>query len=381
MERIFISSLARGEMGAIRTAARAAVESLDMRAIMFETQPASAEGSRRALLDQVGTCDALLLLVGAEYGEPGERGVSPTEEEFQQARDRGVDVLPLVQEGVDRVPAEQEFLARVRGTWEQGNFTGTFTGADDVAFAVVKALSAWQRGKSGGDPTPAATERVQQLARGDERRGMMHGGSKLRVVATPVLNAPLIDAVALGDRDRLLEQLAGAARASGLVSQAMGIDAAVEHDRVRLIAQGQRETLNLIVGLDGSVVGEGLTGGDQVGFGGMVVRADRAREVIDRTAVFAERVWQVIDTRDEVRNVLLVAAVPEAEHKTWADEEPGSSLSMPMSAPHLLIAPEQALRVRRADLGRPDALGRLHAELRRAFEVAGAVQQRQTGPF
>lgn len=317
MERIFISSLARGEMSAVRAAARAAVESLDMRPVMFETQPASAEGSRRALLDQVGTCDALLLLVGAEYGEPGERGVSPTEEEFQQARDRGVDVLPLVQEDVDRVPAEHEFLARVRGTWEQGHFTGTFTGAGDVAFAAVKALSAWQRGRSGGDPAPVAVERVIELARGDERRGMVHGGSKLRVVATPVLNGPLIDAVALGDRVLLLEQLAGAARASGLVSQAMGIDAAVEHDRVRLTAQGQREALNLIVGLDGSVVGEGPVGGDQMGFGGMVVRADRARDVIDRTAVFAQRVWQVIDTRDEVRNVLLAAAVPEAEHKTW----------------------------------------------------------------
>jgi Domain of unknown function (DUF4062) len=73
VERIFLSSLARGEMATIRAAARAAVESLDMRPVMFETQPASAEGSRRALLDQVGTCDSLLLLVGAEYGEPGAR--------------------------------------------------------------------------------------------------------------------------------------------------------------------------------------------------------------------------------------------------------------------------------------------------------------------
>jgi hypothetical protein len=73
MERIFISSLVRGEMAAIRTATRAAVESLDMRPVMFETQPASTEGSRRALLDQVGRGDALLLLVGAEYGEPGDR--------------------------------------------------------------------------------------------------------------------------------------------------------------------------------------------------------------------------------------------------------------------------------------------------------------------
>ena len=142
MERIFISSLARADMAAIRGAARAAVESLQMRPVMFETQPASAEGSRRALLDEVGKCDALLLLVGAEYGEPGARGVSPTEEEFQQARVLGIDVLVLVQDGVDREPAQQEFLGRVRGAWEQGNFTPSFTGPGDVALAAVKTLNA-----------------------------------------------------------------------------------------------------------------------------------------------------------------------------------------------------------------------------------------------
>ena len=52
-----------------------------------------------------------------------------------------------------------------------------------------------------------------------------------------MLNRPLIDAVALGDRDRLVDELAGAARASGLVPQSMGIEAGVDADRVRLTAQ------------------------------------------------------------------------------------------------------------------------------------------------
>jgi hypothetical protein len=209
----------------------------------------------------------------------------------------------------------------------------------------------------------------------------MHGGSKLRVVATPVLGGPLIGAVELADRARLLDPLAGAARASGLVPQSMGIETSVEADRVRLTGQGSRETLNLVVGLDGSVVGEGEVGGDQMGLGGMMVRADRAREVIGQTADFAQRVWQVIDTRDEVRTILLAAAVPEAEHKSWVDHDPGNSMSMPMSMPHVLIAPEQPLRARRADLDQPGTLDRLHAELRRAFELAGGVQQRSRRGF
>jgi hypothetical protein len=384
MERIFISSLVRGEMAAIRTATRAAVESLDMRPVMVEIQPASAEGSRRALLDQVGTSDALLLLGGAEYGEPGERGISPTEEEFQQARDRGIDVLALVQEGVEREPAQQAFLARVRGTWERGTLTANFTGADDVALAAVKTLSAWQRGRAGSDAMPSAVERTLELARGPEHRGVMYGGSKLRIVATPVLSTPLIDAVTHRNPDQLLGAAANAARASGLVSHEMGIQTAVDRDRLLLTAQGGGRggsALNLVVGFDGSIVGEGDVGGDQMGFGGTMVLADRAREVIDRTARFAQHVWQAIDVRDEIRDILLTAAVPEASHKGWVEEDPGSSMSMSMGMPHVLIGPAQPMRVRRADLDQPETLDRLHAELRRAFELAGGVQQRSTRGF
>src|SRR5690242_10053465 len=106
MERVFVSSLFRGEMAAIRQAVRVAIESLDMRPVMFETEPARDEASRRALLDRVAASDVLILLLGAEYGEPVARGVSPTEEEFDEARDRGISVLALVQR-VEREPAQE----------------------------------------------------------------------------------------------------------------------------------------------------------------------------------------------------------------------------------------------------------------------------------
>jgi hypothetical protein len=377
MERIFISSLARGEMGAIRAAARAAVESLDMRPVMFETEPASPGDSRRALLDKVATCDALLLLVGAEYGEPGQRGMSPTEEEFNEARERGVDVLGIVQDTPDREDAQREFLARVRGAWEAGNLTATFTDASDVALAAVRTLNSWRSSRTGGDATPAATERLLEFARGQERPGIMYGGSKLRVVVTPVLGRPLIDAVALRNADSLAEDLADVARASRLVPNSMGLEPRSERDRLLLIGEGGRgrEALNLVVGHDGSVVGEGAVGGDERRVGGSLVMADRAREVIERTAAFALAVWERIDARDEVRQVLLAAAVPEAQYKVYAERDPGSTLSgMSMSGPHVLVAPEPPLAVRRADLSRGETIDRLQAELRYAFTVHGSVQ-------
>ncbi len=364
-------------MGDTRKAARSAVDSLEMRPVMFETEPAAGEDSRRALLDRVATCDVLLLLLGAEYGEPGQRGVSPTEEEFNEARERGIEVLALVQRVEEREPAQQAFIQRVRGTWEQGHFAPEFSGVDDVTVAVVRTLNAWRRRRAGDDTTPVAAARALELAQGPERPGMSYGGSKLRVVATPVVARPLLDAVALGDQG-LADDLAAAARASRLVGQAMAIETAVGRDSIQLVASGGRghETLNLLVGFDGSVVGEGPVGGDQLGMGGMVVKADRAREVMTRSAAFAEAIWQRIDRRDDVRQLLLVAAVPEAQYKVYADSEPGNSMGMPMSMPHVVIAPEQPLAIRRADLTRAETIDRLQAELRRAFELHGAVHPR-----
>jgi hypothetical protein len=378
MERIFISSLARGEMGAIRESARRAVEALDMHPVMFETGAASDEASRRALLDRVASCDAVILLLGAEYGQAGDRGMSPIEEEFNEATERGVPVLALVQD-TTRESAQEDFLWRVRGNWEKGRLTADFTDDSDVGFAVTKALNAWRRQREGGDASPAAEARALELARGDERRGSFYGGSKLRVVAAPAVSRPLLDAVALRDQD-LLDDLAAAARASRLAPQSAAIEANVGRDRITLALSGGRgfEHLALSIGFDGSVVGEGPVGGDQLGLGGSVVMANRARDVIQRTMAFAEAVWQRIDRRDEVRDVFVACAVPEAEHKVYALEPVGDSLSMPMSMPHVLVAPDPPLRTRRADL--PSLVDRLEAEVHRAFEVEGALHPPPDNP-
>ena len=56
-------------MAAFRQAARDAIDSLGMRPVMFETEPASAQDSRRALLDRIPYCDALGL-----FDQPEARG-------------------------------------------------------------------------------------------------------------------------------------------------------------------------------------------------------------------------------------------------------------------------------------------------------------------
>ena len=188
---MFVSSLFRGDMAAIRQGGRSAVESLGMYPVMFETQPASDRNSRRALLDQIPSCDAYLLLLGAEYGEPGQSGVSPTEEEFEEALRSGLPILGLVQEGVDREPRQQEFVSRVRGTWEEGRFAPTFTNSTDVVTAVVSALNGWRNRVPDAAQREAAVERVRELARGSDRQGMTPGGAKLRTVVVPLVRSSM----------------------------------------------------------------------------------------------------------------------------------------------------------------------------------------------
>jgi hypothetical protein len=377
VERIFISSLARGDMGSIRQAARRAVEALEMYPVMFETGPPSDEGSRRALLDRVASADALLLLLGGEYGEAGGRGMSPTEEEFSQAVETGVPVLALVQD-TPREPAQDAFLRRVRGGWEQGRLTADFTDAADVGFAVTRALNAWRRQREGGDVFAGADARALALARGEDPRASTYGAPKLRVAVAPAVGRPLLDAVALRDAD-LPDDLADAARSSRLAPHSAAINTSVGRESITLALSGGRggEPIALRVGFDGSAVGEGPVGGDELGLGGSAIMADRARDVIARTLAFAEAVWRRIDQRDEVREVSVTCAVPAAQHKVYALEPIGNSMRMPMSMPDVVVAPDPPLRTRRAELGR--VVDRLEAELQRAFAAEGAVHPPPAG--
>src|SRR4051794_13897092 len=368
-------------MGSFREAARDAIDSLGMRPVMFETEPASTQDSRRALLDRIPHCDALLLILGAEYGEPAARGVSPTEEEFQEAVRHGIPVLAIVQDGVEREPAQQEFINRVRGTWEEGRFAPGFRDRDGVMKAAVKALNGWrQRGPS--EQLRVQGEQVAlQLAAGDDRPGTIGpSGSLMRVVFVPLVGGPLLDAVALEDV-ALVEDLAGAARASRLVTNMMAIHPEIDRDdTIHLQARQERgwENPHLRITRNGGILAEGAVGARQGHHAGSQVVADRVVEVIGRGAAFAEQVWSRIDRRDEVRQVLALVAVPGAQGKVYAPRELTSNtlrLGHSFSTPNLLIAPEPPLLARREDLGGADFANRLRAELRRRFAADGGVQE------
>jgi hypothetical protein len=375
--RIFISSVQR-DYDDVRRVARAAVESLDLVPIIAETAGASPDSPRRALLDRVADADALLLLLGARYGERGESGVSPTEDEYREAERLGKPILVLRQ-NVNLDADQQRLLDSTRGGWEAGKLSGPFNDATDVGPAVVKALRELERRLAGvPDLEPAAQARAQELALGEGPRNTIGSGSKARVVAVPVLGRPLLDAVALDRRD-LSDAIATEARASRLVTHAMGLDATVTGEGVRLVGKDPQahETLNFIVTADGAVVAEGPVGGEGQFFAGMQVAAARLGGVIEGGVRFVQRVWQQIDGHDDVRQAAVMVAIPDAQSKVFTTEEPGNTMpGGAMGLPQVLAVPDPARIVRREDLADRSTVDALNAEVKRAFADAGAIHPR-----
>jgi hypothetical protein len=104
----------------VRQAAREAIESVGMRPVMAEMAGARPQSPRQALLAEVAAADICLLILGQRYGTPCASGLSPTEEEFEEAKRRNKPIVVLRQE-VEMEPERRKFLTRsTGGSWGEG---------------------------------------------------------------------------------------------------------------------------------------------------------------------------------------------------------------------------------------------------------------------
>src|SRR4051794_2978374 len=98
MKNIFISSVMR-DFGDVRLAARQAVESLRQHPVMAEDFGAQPHSSQTACLEGVRASEVYVGIYGGRYGSVARSGVSATEEEFNEARRRGLPILCFEQGG------------------------------------------------------------------------------------------------------------------------------------------------------------------------------------------------------------------------------------------------------------------------------------------
>lgn len=304
--------------------------------------------------------DVFLLLVGRPYS-------APTEDEFNEANRLGKPILVLRQNG-ELESLQHEFLERVAGGWSGGRLWGTFDGAQDVALAAVRALS--NTGSNREELAPAAQARAAALVVA-ERGGRF--SSVARVALAPLVAGPLLDAVAL-DRPGLADAVADLVRTHRLVEHSVGIKSAVTRDGITVSPVGaySNGSATVVVGADGAIMCEvDVSGDDQ--FGSSRVDPERLSAGIAATGAFALDVWGRIDEREEVQQVAVAVAIPEAQHKVFGAATHKNTLSMGWGLPQVVAAPNPPVLVRRAEVSGDALAARLVAEVKRVFADSGAV--------
>lgn len=135
--RVFVSSVIRG-LEEFRDAAVRAARSLRHEVKRAEDFGASPASPQAACLAGVRWADVVLLILGERYGDPQASGLSPTHEEYREARER-CSVLALIQDGVERDTAQARFLEEVRD-WVSGHYTASFSTPEEIHDEVVRAL-------------------------------------------------------------------------------------------------------------------------------------------------------------------------------------------------------------------------------------------------
>jgi len=144
--KVFISSVTGGMEG-YRAAARQAAEALGHTVTAAEDFRASPQSPQQVCLGAVRDADVVVLLLGARYGAPQESGISPTHEEYREARGTK-PVLAFVQKGVTREPEQERFVEEV-STWES-SYREFFDSPESLRAAVTRALHDWELSQQAG---------------------------------------------------------------------------------------------------------------------------------------------------------------------------------------------------------------------------------------
>jgi hypothetical protein len=192
--KVFISSVIAG-MEEYRAAAWEAAQSLGCTVIAAEDFGASPSSPQQVCLAGVREADMVVLLLGARYGTPQRSGLSPTHEEYHEARGRK-PVLVFVQTGVTRETDEEKFVEEVSG-WEGGQYREPFDSPASLQAVATGALHRWVLSQQAGPVNEAElTARVVALL---PQRSTYAAGAPLLHVA--VAGAPTHQVLRPGDLD------------------------------------------------------------------------------------------------------------------------------------------------------------------------------------
>ena len=312
--KIFISSLISG-FEPFREATRSAIANLRHEAVMAEEFGAQPNSPQIACLKGVRSADLILLILGESYGSvQGTSGVSPTHEEFLEARDTK-PVLAFVQEGVTRDARQAEFVSEVQG-WQQGYFRGGFKSPEALKDLVTRAIHDYQLAHA---TAPLDIDALKQSAIGllpQQRKGnsgqspmltlAVAGGPPQRILRPAELEEQkLVNTLhqrALFSEPRLFDSTKG--MESGIEGSAL----VLEQDRGAGIWLDEQGALVLRLPL-----GE-PTKRKRSGFSGFALIQETVVEKLTAGIAYADWVLEQIDPTQRLTHVALAARIEASDH-------------------------------------------------------------------
>jgi hypothetical protein len=344
--RVFISSVIRG-LGAYRDAAARAGAVLRHEVKRAEDFPASPSTPQQACLAGVRWADAVLLLIGSRYGPRQPSGLSATDEEYREARER-CPVLVFVQQGVDLEPAQHEFLREVQA-WASGHLTAPFSNPEELRDAVSAALHDLELTRAAGP-----VDEAEMLARArallpEDRNSLgaklvlvVGGGPRQQVLRPSALEAPELEEAltqeALFGPLRILDRTAG-------TRAAIRRDALVIEQENASILLDQLGTVRISVGAE-----RDRSRGD-LALAGVAIQED-VEELLRRLLGFVAATLDRIDPTRRLSDVVPIASVQGAmAWRTRAEHERSPNSYRVRISQEPVIASLTPARRHRAALG------------------------------
>lgn len=379
--RIFISSVMR-DFGPQRAAAKEAVLRLRQVPVMAEDFGALPISSQTACHEGVRASEIYVGIYGPRYGYIAPSSdVSATEEEFNEARRRGLPILCFEQNGLKEL-AQAAFLQRIKD-YETGYAIVFFDTPEELKMLVVQAIhdQIGQPGISTLDSAAAAT--AMDRHQWGSRRSDQYG-SWLGAVLVPARQGErFLDVLEFGQRQRQDSLLQPALFGPGsLFDIGLGVQRAEAGDAL-IFRQGEDQrppVAALEIHADGSLVfGSCLRreANDFRSFGNnFVIDEDEVERQLAAFAAYAGPFYQNLDRGDLVTSLYFGASLTGIDNKSFGKLPPATQNSFTVPSHSLknpLNVPSTPLRVSRSKLAEPVAVAHKMTEhIARVFRNANA---------
>lgn len=314
--KIFISSLIGG-FEDLRAAARSAIVALRHEPVVAEDFGAKATSPQIACLQGVRSADLVVLILGARYGYvQGSSGVSPTHEEYLEARARK-PILIFVQEDVEREEEQSKFIDEV-SAWDAGHFRASFRTADQLRDLVTRGIHDYQLANAAGPLDKGALSAAalallptfHKNSQGSPALWVsIAAGPNQRILRPAELEAStLIEAL---QQQALFVQPKLFSSSKGIETRIVGAALVLEQVRGNMIQLDENGSFLLRLCMDQ----KDTRGGN--GFGAFAVIEENVLRELSSALAFGAWLLDKVDPTQRVTHVALAAAIEASDYMGW----------------------------------------------------------------